>query len=117
MCSISSEERRALLERCDVLLYTPENEHFGIVPVEGMLLRCIVLACNSGGPKESVLHGRTGFLIEGGPEQWSLIMKRVLVDMKPEERARMMEEGRRHVLDTFSFDTFKKNLKAILDSM
>lgn len=43
-----------LLKRCDVLLYTPSNEHFGIVPIEAMYMRKPVIACNSGGPTETV---------------------------------------------------------------
>lgn len=43
-----------LLKRCDVLLYTPSNEHFGIVPIEAMYMGKPVIACNSGGPTETV---------------------------------------------------------------
>jgi len=60
--SISNDARLLLLENTNVLLYTPENEHFGIVPVEAMYMGCIVLACNSGGPLESVDSGVTGYL-------------------------------------------------------
>lgn len=52
--SISNDQRLLILKNTQVLLYTPENEHFGIVPVEAMHLGCIVIACNSGGPLESV---------------------------------------------------------------
>lgn len=37
------------------LLYTPANEHFGIGPVEAMSCGVPVLACDSGGPTESLL--------------------------------------------------------------
>lgn len=43
-----------LLKRCDALLYTPSNEHFGIVPIEAMYMKKPVIACNSGGPTETV---------------------------------------------------------------
>lgn len=43
-----------LLNRCDALLYTPSNEHFGIVPIEAMYMKKPVIACNSGGPTETV---------------------------------------------------------------
>ena len=60
--SISNDERLLLLSNTEILLYTPENEHFGIVPVEAMYMGCIVVACNSGGPLESIDNGNTGFL-------------------------------------------------------
>lgn len=47
-------ERCSLLKHSLCLLYTPENEHFGIVPVEAMYCQTPVIACNSGGPLESV---------------------------------------------------------------
>ena len=68
--SISNDQRILLLESTKLLLYTPENEHFGIVPLEAMHLGCIVIACNSGGPLETIKHNRTGFLLEPDPKQW-----------------------------------------------
>ena len=43
-------------------MYTPDREHFGIVPIEAMQEKTPVIAVNSGGPKETVVHGKTGFL-------------------------------------------------------
>lgn len=37
------------------LLYTPTEEHFGIVPLEAMVVGLPVLATNTGGPMESLL--------------------------------------------------------------
>lgn len=68
--SISNDQRLLLLENSKVLLYTPENEHFGIVPVEAMYMGCIVVACNSGGPLESVADGETGYLIQPDGKLW-----------------------------------------------
>ncbi len=62
--SISNEERIVLLKDSAVLLYTPANEHFGIVPLEGMYNGCVVFGCNSGGPTETIKHGETGYLLE-----------------------------------------------------
>ena len=62
--SISSAERTCLLLNAAALLYTPANEHFGIVPLEAMYLGCPVIAVDSGGPRETVRHGETGFLCE-----------------------------------------------------
>ena len=59
---MSDERRRDLLARSHALVYTPSNEHFGIVPLEAMAAGRPVIAVDSGGPRESVLHGRTGWL-------------------------------------------------------
>jgi glycosyltransferase involved in cell wall biosynthesis len=45
-----------------VLVYTPEEEHFGIVPVEAMSQGIPVIALDSGGPRETVIDGVTGWL-------------------------------------------------------
>lgn len=52
--SFSDDEKLALLDLATCLLYTPSNEHFGIVPIESMFMKCPVIACNSGGPLETV---------------------------------------------------------------
>jgi len=31
----------------------------------------IVLACNSGGPTESIKHKETGFLLNPSPDEWT----------------------------------------------
>lgn len=58
------------MKNTNVLLYTPENEHFGIVPVEAMYMGCIVVACNSGGPLESIENEETGYLLEPNSKVW-----------------------------------------------
>jgi len=45
-----------------LIIYTPTGEHFGIVPVEAMFLYTPVLAVNNGGPTETIINKKTGFL-------------------------------------------------------
>ena len=52
--SFSEEQRSFLLSNSVCLLYTPSNEHFGIVPCEAMYSRLPVIAVNNGGPTESI---------------------------------------------------------------
>lgn len=44
----AAEERAALLRAALCVLYTPSDEHFGIVPVEAMCSGAPVVAVNSG---------------------------------------------------------------------
>lgn len=60
--SPSDEEKRALLHSASSVIYTPANEHFGIVPLEAMYMKRPVIAVASGGPLETIVHGETGFL-------------------------------------------------------
>ncbi|KAJ8543006.1 hypothetical protein K7X08_005529 [Anisodus acutangulus] len=51
-----------------------KDEHFGIVPLEAMSSYKPVIACNSGGPVETVKNGVTGFLCDPNPQEFSLAM-------------------------------------------
>lgn len=58
--SPSDAEKFVLYQKCDTALYTPPNEHFGIVPIEALDQRRPVIVCDSGGPAETVLEDITG---------------------------------------------------------
>lgn len=68
--SIPNLLKNLLISKSSLLLYTPSNEHFGIVPIESMLLGTPVLAPNNGGPLETISQNVTGWLIEPKPEEW-----------------------------------------------
>ena len=77
--SFTDAERGALLAAACAVVYTPIDEHFGIVPLEAMAAGRPVLACNSGGPRESVLHGTTGLLAEPQPDAFARAMAQLAV--------------------------------------
>lgn len=75
LLSIPDQLKRHLFTTASLLLYTPKNEHFGIVPIEGMMAGVPVLATNTGGPLETIYDGRTGWLRSPGKvEQWTDVM-------------------------------------------
>ena len=57
----------------------PQGEHFGIVPLEARAAARPVVACDSGGPRESVLHGSTGFLCRPDPVAVAAAMAQLTV--------------------------------------
>ncbi|KAG2322822.1 hypothetical protein Bca52824_016035 [Brassica carinata] len=106
--SCSTAERNELLSSCLCVLYTPTDEHFGIVPLEAMAAYKPVIACNSGGPVETVKNGATGYLCEPSPEDFSSAMAKFIED--PELASRMGSGARRHVVESFSVKTFGQKL-------
>ncbi|KAJ8455621.1 hypothetical protein OPV22_006277 [Ensete ventricosum] len=85
--SCPTAERNKLLSECIAVLYTPKDEHFGIVPLEAMAGSKPVIACNSGGPLETIKHDVTGFLCEPTPFEFAQAMSKLLTD--PEMAVRM----------------------------
>jgi alpha-1,3/alpha-1,6-mannosyltransferase len=109
--SCSSEEKRLLLHHCRVLLYTPINEHFGIVPIEAGAMGKPVIACNSGGPLESIEHLKTGMLVDPKPEAFANAMEAFLSDDGMKLSIEMGKRARERISQKFSRETFGKTLE------
>ena len=86
----------------DVVIYpTCGEEPFGLVPLEAMACSKPVVVSRSGGLVESVVDGKTGFIIDkDNSEQLADRLIRLLGD--DDLRRRMGVAGRRHVEDHFS---------------
>jgi alpha-1,3/alpha-1,6-mannosyltransferase len=77
--SIPNAVKEKLLSSARLLIYTPRNEHLGIVPLEAMHAGLPVLAANEGGPTETVVDGQTGWLRDASNvDQWAEIMSQIL---------------------------------------
>ena len=112
--SISDTERCILLKSAFVVLYTPKNEHFGIVPVESMYCGSFVIAHNSGGPMESIDHGKTGFRIDNeDSNEWGKYLKYFFEEYKCKKVN--PQELRRHVEKLFSLESMKDNFRSYLE--
>ncbi|XP_076937492.1 uncharacterized protein LOC143609840 [Bidens hawaiensis] len=106
--SCLTAERNMLLSECLCVIYTPKDEHFGIVPLEAMAAHKPVIACNSGGPVETVKDGETGFLCEPTPQSFSVAMAKLLKD--PSMAEELGSKARAHVATSFSTKTFGNQL-------
>lgn len=62
--AVSDEKLYELYADANALLYPVEDEDFGIVPIEAMGHGVPVIAHNSGGPKETIIDGKTGVLFD-----------------------------------------------------
>lgn len=112
--SVCSELKEFLLARASALLYTPTNEHFGIVPLEAMSAQTPVLSTNSGGPLETVLDGVTGWLREPDVDAWYRVIKHVLMELSISDLRKMGAAGRERVLKDFSLKNMEVQLKNLV---
>ncbi|TFK80302.1 glycosyltransferase family 4 protein [Polyporus arcularius HHB13444] len=119
LLNFSSPQRSALLTAPSTLalLYTPTNEHFGIGPVEGMACGLPVLACDSGGPTESVVdmpaEERTGWLRRPDPNVWADALVEI-VSLTDEQRKRLAERAKRRAVEHFGMEAMARDLEDAL---
>uniref|UniRef100_W8CDK0 Alpha-1,3/1,6-mannosyltransferase ALG2 n=2 Tax=Ceratitis capitata TaxID=7213 RepID=W8CDK0_CERCA len=113
--SPTDDEKFVLLDKSNCLLYTPDNEHFGIVPLEGMYMSKPVIAVNSGGPTETIVNNSTGLLCEKQPQKFAEAMLQLYMDDSLRERMGVM--GRKRVQQKFSFEAFTDKLDNIVETI
>lgn len=113
--SFSDNQKRTLLSYSSCLIYTPENEHFGIVPIEAMYMKCPVIAMRSGGPLETIADGDTGFLCDSDPED---VAQKMLKFVEDGNLSKLLgEAGKERVKKMFSFASFTEKLDSTVHKL
>ncbi len=88
-----------------LVVYTPIDEPFGLVPIEAMARGTPVVASDHGGPLDSVVPGETG--LHADPFDPESIADAVRTLRSDEPRCRRMgERGRERVAEYFSLEQF-----------
>ena len=109
--AFKDEEKPILLSNACAILYTPTNEHFGIVPIECMASCKPVIACASGGPLESISNGKTGYLCEPNARSFANAMFKFIKDKQLSKKMGM--DGRERVEKMFSRESLALKLDDI----
>ena len=118
LLSVPNTLKEILLKSARLLVYTPSNEHFGIVPLEAMLAGLPVLAANTGGPLETVVDGKTGWLCPpDNVESWTAVMNKVLHTTSDKELKKIGDAGKARVKKEFSDTKMAERLDAIISDM
>jgi len=113
--NLSDGEKLQLLAEADCVLYTPTDEHFGYVPIEAMAAGRPVIVADSGGPRETVGDGVTGFVRPPTADAFADALGALYAD--PQRARAMGEAGRRHVQAHFSSERFAACLREIVESV
>lgn len=95
-----------------IVLALSRNEPFGLISIESMACGIPVIALNEGGLRESVINGRTGFLINPNPKELKDKIDILLHDSNL--RDKMGKAGRDRVLANFTWETSVNNFLNLL---
>jgi glycosyltransferase involved in cell wall biosynthesis len=99
----SDQKLIGLYSRCSAVLFAAINEDFGIVPLEAMASSKPVISVNEGGPVETVIEGKTGFLVNS-PSEMAERMLYLSENRKTAEE--MGRAGRRRADADYTWDSF-----------
>jgi len=99
------------LRSTDLLVFPSVwEEPFGIPPVEGMAMGMPVIVTKSGGMNETVLHEKTGLVVErNDPDDLASAILRLLKD--PALRQSMGDAAHAWAHETFSYATLSRQLR------
>ncbi|KAJ8583756.1 UDP-Glycosyltransferase/glycogen phosphorylase [Rhizopogon salebrosus TDB-379] len=119
LLNFTTSQRSCLLQAQSTvaLLYTPANEHFGIGPVEGMICGLPILACDSGGPTESIVNQpaeqRTGLLCSPEPSVWAEALEEIC-NLSDTDRKALSQRARDRAQRLFGMEAMAKSLEEVL---
>jgi glycosyltransferase involved in cell wall biosynthesis len=98
-------KQRSLFAHSTAVLYTPINEDYGLVPLEAMASGKPVIAVNEGGPRSTIVNGKTGFLINSEDEMANKM--RFFAD-NPQAAKELGKAGIERIKKYYSWEKFFK---------
>jgi glycosyltransferase involved in cell wall biosynthesis len=108
-------ELAELFATSDIFLFPSEHEPFGLVTIEAMSSGTPVIGHNSGGTKEIVKDGETGFLTDNTTSDLSEKLSKLLEDENL--RRKMGEKARERVKNKFSLHRMVREYSDLYESM
>ena len=110
------DDTQPYLQHCDIFTLISDGEGFGIVYLEAMQFEKCCLSAKNCGSQDVVLNEETGLSVS--VDNISEIEAALL---KLSNNKKLREEyginGRKHLLNNFTFEVFKETQKRILDSL
>lgn len=105
---------KELYSKSTAVMFAAINEDYGFVPIEAMASAKPIISVNEGGPRETIVNGKTGFLVSST----SNMAERMLQLMDDESAADAMgKAGRDLVKKKYSWEAFFKKMDPVLRSV
>lgn len=109
--NVNDSDLKRLYSNATAILFAAINEDFGYIPLESMSSSKPVISVNEGGPTETIVNGKTGFLVNSIEE----MAKRMEYLVENKDVAKKMgAAGRKRVTESYSWEAFFKKLNPML---
>lgn len=102
---------KKLYSNATAVLFAAINEDYGFIPIEAMASSKPIISVNEGGPKETIINDKTGFLV-GSPSEMAEKMAYIVQNKSAAEK--MGKAGRKLVEEKYSWEAFFSKLDPIL---
>jgi glycosyltransferase involved in cell wall biosynthesis len=112
---LDSKDLAILYNQAQLCLYAPVKEPFGLVPIEAMACGTPVIGVNEGGVKESVLHQRTGLLVDREVGKFADAVQWLI--QEPKLAREFGENGRKHVQENWTWEKSTAKIEHHLESV
>jgi glycosyltransferase involved in cell wall biosynthesis len=99
---VEDEELVLLYNSAELVLYAPYLEPFGLVPLEAMACGTPVVAIKEGGVRESVVHDRSGILVDRDEEMFAKATEALLRDSQ--SRKAIAREASRTIVTSWTME-------------
>ena len=110
---ISLEEMPSLYKSADIVVTPSVNEALGMVFLESLSMGVPAIGAKSGGIPESIVNGKTGFVIKPGDSKD--LSKKIIKLLNNEKlRKKMGKASRTRALKVFSYEKMIKKLEKII---
>lgn len=111
---VTEERMVQLMQRALAVVFPSWNEDFGIIPLEAMATGTPVIGVNSGGTRETVRDGETGWLLDPDPGSFA---RRLLAIEANDSPSHGMREAARRRAQQFSWDAFAQRIDDVIESV
>lgn len=109
---LSEEELVTIYNESIATISSSRFETFGLVPLESMACGIPVIATNVSGHRETVLDGKTGFLVDFDPKEFAKKIEYIIKNKSEAER--VGKAGRAHVEKNLSWKVIIPELEKCL---
>ena len=105
--TVSEKKLKKLFQECYCTIYIPENEDFGLIPIESNSYGKMCVGLNQGGLKETITNLKNGILI---PNTEAKEIKKAIYKIKKINKKTKIDECLKNA-NKFSWSNFDKKIK------